>query len=99
MGVRGGGGWGRVGVCCPCRRFFSGAFVPVKESVRWGRSFGLGTVATCTPIRFGILPVSSPGQPRQLSLPAEGEAVDGQDEEQAGVAAGARAGYRCDRRA
>src|ERR1019366_8129059 len=86
--------WEGWGGCRPCPRLVPGAFVAVNESARWGRSRGLGTVAACTPIRIGFSPLLASRAASPLSLLAEGEAVDGQDQEQAGAAAGAR---RCRR--
>src|SRR5258708_25377239 len=55
-----GPGAGRCEACCPCRRFSLGACVPERQSGAGDDLSGLGTVASCTPIRFGIFPVYVP---------------------------------------
>src|SRR5258708_30825447 len=59
-GAAAGSGAGRCEACCPCRRCSLGACVPERQSGAGDDLSGLGTVASCTPIRFGIFPVYVP---------------------------------------
>jgi hypothetical protein len=92
-GVHGGGSWGIVLACCPCRRNYPWSLRARK--IVWA----LGTILRagyCCCVRADQirLPLFVPRAASPCRFPGKGVVVHGQDEEQAGVTAGAR---RCRR--